>query len=943
MQQVSNRVQITFRLNGQEISAEVPAKMTLLSYLRDRMQLTGTKDGCSEGSCGTCMVLVDGEAEKACLLKMGKLHNREILTIEALAPEGQLHPVQEAFVEHGALQCGFCTPGLIISAAALLAKNPDPSDGEIRKALKGNICRCGEYPRIVASVRRAAEILASRAAGQAAPPLDDPVLARSPKKLKVMETVTGKLQFSADLYPPGVLHGKVLWAEYPHAEILSIDTREAEEMPGVAAVITHRDVPGKNRYGQILDDQPALCDDRVRYIGDPVAVVFAESPEIAEEAVKRIRVSYRPLEVVDSPERALEPDAPVVGPNGTNVLFRSHVLKGDPDSAWADCDVIIEGFYSTPWQEHAYLEVEAGVAHPDEDGGITIYVGDQNPHEEARQVAQVLGMPVEKVRIIHMPTGGSFGSKCDISVQNLLALGVLKTGRPCKLVFSRAESLRNHPKRHPAKIYHRLGAKRDGTLVAMEVRALLDSGAYASTGSAVVEAVTIFGGGPYRVPNFRIEVVGAYTNNPVAGAFRGFGVPQAHFAVEQQMDALARTLSMDPFALRELNALRPGDITAVGQPLTGTASVVKLKETLQAARAALERALGELPPATPGKRYGVGVASCFKNSGMGVAVPEPVGAAAEVTRDGKLRIRTGGTEIGQGHETALAIMASQRFGVPLDRVEVMPPDTSNTPSAGSTCASRMTMLVGKAVLGCLDEIERQACLEVAERMGLPAEEIVYRDGEFLTAEGHRLLTLDMLARLSVTEGKALKAQYVFVAPKTDHLPDPTLADRGIANADPAHSFFHFNYTYATQVAIVEVDEATGKTRVVKVISVHDVGKAINPRGAEGQIIGAALQGIGYALTEEFKVEGGYVLTDTFGKVRVPTIEQCPEFEVILVEDGDPLGPYGAKGVSEAGLIPMAAAICNAIYDAVGVRLTAIPAKPDKIKAALKGRVAASGT
>lgn len=939
--QVSDAVQVAFSLNGRAVSAQVPARMTLLTYLRDHLQLTGTKDGCSEGSCGTCMVLVDGQAEKACLLKMGRLNGKEIVTIEGLSAEGQLHPVQEAFVEHGALQCGFCTPGLIVSAAALLERNPRPTEAEIRKALKGNICRCGEYPRIMASVRRAAEIAAARAAGEVVPPLEDPILERSPKKLKVLETVTGRLQFSADLNPPGVLHGKVLWAEYPHAEILSIDTHEAESIPGVVAVITHRDVPGKNRYGQIFDDQPALCDDKVRYIGDPVAVVFAETPEIAEEALKRVRVEYRPLEVVDSPERALEPDAPVVGPNGTNVLFRSHVLKGDPDSAWADCDVIVEGFYSTPWQEHAYLEVEAGVAEPDGDGGITIYVGDQNPHEEARQVAQVLGMPVEKVRIVHMPTGGSFGSKCDISVQNMLALGVLKTGRPCKLVFSRYESLRNHPKRHPTRIYHRLGAKRDGTIVAMEVRTLLDSGAYASTGSAVVEAVTIFGGGPYRVPNFRIEAIAAYTNNPVAGAFRGFGVPQAHFAVEQQMDALARALGMDPFTLREINALRPGDVTAVGQPLRGTAGVVKLTDTLRAAREALDRALQTLPPAPPGKRYGVGVASCFKNSGMGVAVPEPVGAAAEVTRDGRLIIRTGGAEIGQGHETALAIMASHRFGVPLDRVEVMAPDTCNTPSAGSTCASRMTMLVGKAVLGCLDDIEQQARLEVAERMGVPAEQIIFRNGEFLTPAGERLLTLDMLARLSVTEGKELKAEHVFVAPKTDHLPDPALADKGIPNADPAHCFFHFNYTYATQVAIVEVDEALGKTRVLKVISVHDVGKAINPRGVEGQIVGAALQGMGYALTEEFKVERGYVLTDTFGKVRVPTIEQCPEFEVILIEDGDPLGPYGAKGVSEAGLIPMAAAICNAIYDAVGARVTAIPAKPDRVKAALAGRVTGS--
>ncbi len=941
MQHVTEKVQVTFRLNGREIAAEVPPRMTLLSYLRDHLQLTGTKDGCSEGSCGTCMVLVDGEAEKACLLKMGRLSGKDIVTIEGLAPEGGLHPVQEAFVEHGALQCGFCTPGLIISAAALLAKKPNPSDAEIRKALKGNICRCGEYPRIIASVHRAAEIAAARGSGRELPPLRDPILEGSPRKLKVIETATGKLQFSADLNPPGVLHGKVLWAEYPHAEIVSIDTAEAESIPGVAAVLTHRDVPGKNRYGQIFDDQPALCDDKVRYIGDPVAVVFAETPEIAEEAVKHIKVVYRPLEVVDSPERALEPDAPIVGPNGTNVLFRSHVLKGDPDSAWAECDVIVEGFYSTPWQEHAYLETEAGVAEPSPDGGITIYVGDQNPHEEARQVAQVLGMPVEKVRIVHMPTGGSFGSKCDISVQNMLALGVLKTGRPCKLVFSRYESLRNHPKRHPSRIYHRLGAKRDGTIVAMEVRTLLDSGAYASTGSAVVEAVTIFGSGPYRVPNFRIEAIGAYTNNPVAGAFRGFGVPQAHFAVEQQMDALARALGMDPFTVREINALRPGDVTAVGQPLTGTAGVVKLRETLRAAREALERSLGELPPPPPGKKYGVGVASCFKNSGMGVAVPEYVGAAVELSRNGKLVVRTGGAEIGQGHETVLAVMASQRFGVPLELVDVMPPDTCNTPSAGSTCASRMTMLVGKAVLGCLDEIERQARLEVAERMGLPPDQIIYRNGEFLTGGGERLLTLDMLARLSVTEGKELKAEYVFAAPKTDHLPDPALADRGIPNVDPAHSFFHFNYTYATQVAVVEVDEATGKVRVVKVISVHDVGKAINPRGVEGQIIGAALQGMGYALTEEFKVEGGYVLTDTFGKVRVPTIEQCPEFEVILIEDGDPLGPYGAKGVSEAGLIPMAAAICNAIYDAVGARVTGIPAKPERVRAALGRREAGS--
>lgn len=929
---MAETIHVGLNVNGQAVQAEVPADMSLMRFLRDNLGLTGTKDGCSSGHCGSCTVILNGRATRSCLVRMKKAKGARVETIEGLAQNGQLHPIQQAFIERGAVQCGFCTPGMIMTAKALLDTNPDPSPDEIRSALtkNRNMCRCTGYVKIVEAIQDAAKRI-REGRGYAPPPIpeeggqvDVTILPRDAVGL-----VTGTTLFGDDMQLEGMLHGRILWAAHPHAEILRVDTSQAEAMEGVALVVTARDVPGKNQAGLVFRDQPAIAADKVRYIGDSVAAVFAESREIAEAALDKIQVEYRPLPGVFSPEEAARPGAPLVhekdkAPTAKgNLLHHAKIERGDVEAAFARCAVVFEETYTTPFIEHAFLEPESGIAFPTDDGGVTIKMGTQCAFDDRTQLSEILDIPEEKIRIIQLPMGGAFGAKEDMILQQYLALGALLSGRPVKMVLTREESLRVHVKRHPAWMRFKTGADREGHVLAIEADITLDSGVYASLGVDVMENTLVFGGGPYYIPNVRMEARAWYTNNVLAGAMRGFGANQVAFALEQQMDAMARALDMDPFEFRMINALDVGLPTVADHVLEE--GVPGIKETIQAAQEALNKL--HIPSAAAnGRQIGVGVASAVKNIGFGHGLPESAGAIVELDASGRALLRASQHEYGQGARAGLVQLVCDELGLPIDYVDIVGPDTALTPKTGPTTASRQTFLTGNAVVMACRALKEEVLSHAAEVLDADPAQLELRVDRVVDTGSGREVPLSELGERFVVERR-------YTPPRSAPLLEDEASHYGQPDFESRPT--HWCYAYNTQVAIVEVDPETGEVRVLTIISANDVGKILNRQAIEGQIEGGVMMGLGYALTEEFIVEAGINLTDSLHKCRLPTADQTPEIVPVIVEVPHPLGPQGAKGFAEAPSLATAPAIVNAIYDAVGVRITSLPADKKKVKLALQ--------
>lgn len=556
--------QIRLIVNGQQVTATVEADTTLLRFLRDTLRLTGTKEGCGQGECGACTVLVNGQAVNSCLIPAAAVDGCEVVTIEGLAQNGGLDPLQQAFIDEGAIQCGFCTPGAIMSAKALLMANPKPSEEEIKEALSGNLCRCTGYQKMVRAVKVASGQLPPREMGPSS--CDYSVIGHKVRRRDAVDKATGKAAYADDIYLPNMLYGRALRSAYPHALIKGIDCSAAERVPGVVAILTAKDVPGLNRYGLVYLDQRVLADDKVRCLGDAVALVVAESERAAEEALGLIRVDYEELPGVFSAEEALKPGAPLVHEKG-NLVQHTKVRKGDIAAGFSQSEVVVENIFRTQCVEHAYLEPECSVAAVDHQGNLTVWTSTQYVFRDRRQIAPVLGLPINKVRVVQMTTGGGFGGKDDITTEILAALAALKTGRPVKVRFTREESMRATTKRHPMVIKARLGANREGKLLALEGEVYADTGAYVSLGVYVVKKAGLHLSGPYYIPNIKVDTYTVYTNNPPSGAMRGFGVVQAAFVHESLMDLLAQKLQMDPWEIRYKNALEPGLSTGTGHVL----------------------------------------------------------------------------------------------------------------------------------------------------------------------------------------------------------------------------------------------------------------------------------------------------------------------------------------------------------------------------------------
>lgn len=906
--------QQTYRLtvNGEERLVTAAPQDTLLEVIRGQLQLPGTKDGCATGHCGSCTVIKDGEAVRACLVPMKRVDGAQITTIEGVAsPDGALHPVQQAYIDQGAVQCGFCTPGFVMASVALLDKNPRPTLDEIYAAHRWNYCRCTGYNAIIRAILQAS--------GQPVPPPPEaaaPLAAvgRALPRPDAVAKVDGTGVYAADMTAEGMLHASVLRSAHPHARILNIDTARARALPGVAAVLTAADIPGRKDCGVHTVDWPVLCYDKVRYVGDAVALVVAESEAVAEAALPLIDVTYEPLPAVTGPLEAAAPGAPLVheGREDGNLLATYHLECGDLAAGFAAADAVIEREYRTQTVEHAFIEPEAGLAVPEPDGRITVYCGGQIPFGDRRQIAATLGVPEEQVRVVNCLIGGAFGGKEDVTVQILSALGARATGRPVKLVFSRKESLLVHPKRHATIIRMRTGAKRDGTLTAHEVTIYGDGGAYASLSAHVMLRATTHAAGPYEVPNAKVDTYALYTNNVPSGAFRGFGVTQVGFAMESQLDQLAAALDLTPLEIRRKNILAYGRRTLAGQVLTESCG---LGECLELVAREVER--HPVVAAEGTKRRAWGLACAYKNTGYGSGATDAAGAEVELLADGGAIVRAGAAETGQGLPTVLAQIAAEELGVPYERVAVLLADTDLTLDGDATTASRQTFMTGNAARHAARELRTLLSRTAAEQLDAPPESLVFADG-FVAANGSKL-PLAELARAMHGEGQEPRAAYRYVAPK-------------------GPQYHHVAFGFAAQAALVEVDVATGVTKVLKVIAASDAGRALNPLGLLGQVEGSISMGLGMALQEQFVMEDGYVKTDTLHKCRLPAIGQTPEVTTFFVEDPTSEGPYGGKGVGELNSIPTAPAIVNAIAAATGVRCYSLPAD----KAWLLGRMKDEG-
>lgn len=915
---VARTPSIAFSVNGRAVVVSSSLIERLSRVLREELGLTGTKVGCDAGDCGACTVLLDGEPVCACLVAAGQAEGCEITTVEGLAQRAAGARLQRAFLEHGAAQCGACTPGMLVAATALIEKSASPGEQDVMDAIGGVLCRCTGYRKIIAAILDAA---GSSSTALASSPTHVPAAAGAVGarlvRLDGKKKVEGSEIFGADEMPAGALAVRAIRCPYDRAHFQFGDLAAfVREHPGVEAVFTARDVPGKNCYGVIgrFADQPVFALHEARYRGEAVAALAGEAAAVEALDDDEFPITWEELPALHETDEALAAGTRLIHEKrAENILVRGRVVRGDVDSALPAADVRAEFTCETGFVEHAYIELEAGFARRVGDQ-IEVQACTQSPYLDRDDIAAILGIASEEVRIIPTAVGGGFGSKLDLSVQPFLAIAAWHLRTPVRMVYSRTESIRSTTKRHASRMFLRGGCTAAGKLVALDLAADFNTGAYASWGPTVAARVPVHGSGPYYVPHYRALTRAVHTNLVPAGAFRGFGVPQAAIAQEQLYDELADRVHMDRLEFRILNALDDDTPTVTGQVLGEGVGMRACLEALRPKWQAARRAAAKFNADARGPlRRGVGVAGMWYGCGN-TSLPNPSTVRIGLKRDGRIALHQGAVDIGQGSNTVVAQICADGLAAPIDRFDLVSGDTSITPDCGKTSASRQTFVTGNAARMAGEKL-RDAILALAGACSCAAVE--FQDGHVVVRENGQSRIVDLRALPLDQHGYVITSEATF---------DPPTSPLDKNGQGKPYAVFGFG----AHMAEIEVDTELGTVRVLKVTAAHDVGRAINPTLIEGQIEGGVAQGLGMALMEEFFPGKGENLHDYL----IPSAGDIPPVESILIEDPSPVGPFGAKGIGEQAVIPTAPAILNALHDAVGVRLKKTPATPDRVRAAI---------
>ena len=847
----------TFFVNGKEVT--VAKKQKLLRYLRDELRLTSVKDGCSEGACGACTVLIEGEPCRACIPDTERLEGKHVLTVEGLS-DFEKAAFTFAFGEAGAVQCGFCIPGMVLCGKGLLDKCPDPTEAQIRFAIRNNYCRCTGYVKIVAAIRLAGQIL--REGQIPLPSTTDWKIGSRVHRLDVEEKVLGYGKYPDDYYLDGMCYGSAVRSKYPRARLRGIDPSAALKLPGVIGVYTAADIPGEIKVGHLKHDQYTLIPigGLIHYLGDPLCLVVAETQEILEKAKKLVKIDYEVLPAVHNIQEAATDKELVFDEETTNVQAYKHVSRGNATEAIAKAKHVISHHFETPWTEHAFLEPECAVAYIDDDGDVFLYTTDQSSHTTLHECTMVLGD--KKCKVQNALVGGGFGGKEDMSVQHHAAMLARLTGRAVKVKLSRQESLLVHPKRHHFEMDFTIGCDENGKILGVKAKVASDTGAFASLGGPVLERACTHAAGPYAYENFEIEGTAYYTNNPPAGAFRGFGVTQTCFAIETLLNMMADEIGISPWEIRMRNAIRPWGVLPNGQIVDDSTGLV---ETLEVIKPYYDEAVAAGKP--------VGLACAMKNAGVGVGIPDTGRCKLIVEADGKLHIYTGASCIGQGLGTVLVQMIVSNTDLSRDDIVYERSNTWIAPDSGDTSGSRQTLVTGEAC--------RRACEKLMEAK-------------------------KQVSSLADLEGQVFYGEYLA---KTDPL-----------GANVPNPVSHVAYGYATQLCIL--DPKTGL--VEQMVAAHDVGKAINPLSCEGQIEGGVVMSMGYALTEQYHFDNNCKPINKYGTLGLFRAHQTPPIKAIVVDKPGLNVACGAIGIGEITSIPTAPAIADAYYRLDGERRYELP-------------------
>ena len=913
---------LEFHVNHRPVALDVPESATLLTVLREHLGLTGVKRGCEIGQCGACAVLIDDALAKACSTPAARVAGRHVLTIEGLcAPDGGPSDLQRAFLEHGATQCGFCTPGMIVAAEALLRRNPRPTREEIRQALAGNLCRCTGYQQIVDAI----EATAQRRAGSAA---ELPVAAAeglryvgraSAQAVDGLEKVLGKARYVGDMRLPGMLHAKVLRSPLPHARIIHLDVTPALAAPGVVAAITAEDFVEHGAFGWPVRDAFILAHEKVRYVGDAIAAVAAESEAAAQAGIEAIALELEALPVVSDPRRALDADAPLVPltpPLQQGNLCATHIVRhGDPAAVLAECPAVLDETYTFLHQEHAYLEAHGALAIPQPDGSVVIFANDQSPFINRDNVAAVLGLPQSAARVIQPPVGGSFGGKDDLNYQGAAQVAklALLTGRPVRLTLSTAEDMLASYKREWMQIRLTLGATAEGRLRAARAELLADSGAYASMTPLSAWRASMHAAGAYRYEAAHVDTRVVYTNNGFSGAFRGFGNTQATAAIEMAVDGLAHRLGVDPLDFRLQNGLRQGDCAFTGNRIEHEVGLEACLRWVRA-RSEWDRKRASYPATRNAEvQRGIGVACYFHGSGLGGEGTDYARITLRLERDASLTLQAGLTDYGQGSRTVFTLLAAEALGISPERVHLLRPDTATALESGPTVASRASMVGGNATLVAARKLDALLRLAAADALRCAPEQLL-REGEAFIGPSEEPLPFERVVEHAFGMGLQLSVEGYWQIPQIHW------------NFESGSGTPYFCYTFGAQIAEVEVEPDSGAIRLVGLWAAHDAGKILFPQGARGQMLGGIAQGVGYGLLEGFIYREGYPQQYNFDRYRIPRATDLPEMETVYVETRLREGPYGAKNLAEPVMIAAAPAIANAVFHATGVRVRQLPVR-----------------